>query len=138
MSFARLSDLSQVGMTAEQLESEGHVLVSRGHALLAEAVKVRARDEGGTYGSRAPFSPPPGLTFRSFRDRGPDLVAAGFAERRGGLRGRSVLYVMTREQHRAWLASTGVVTAKPSSKAPAASSLDVLLQSAGYRATRPS
>jgi hypothetical protein len=57
------------------------------------------------YGSRRPYDPPPGETHRSFRDKGPELVASGFAERRGGKRGRSVVYLMTAEQHAAYAAS---------------------------------
>jgi hypothetical protein len=89
------------------------------------------------YGSRAPYPPPPDMTYRTMRDNGPAFVAEGFASRLGGKRGRSVVYVMTDEQHRALKASRCAATTRwAEPERSKVIDIDSFITNAGYRTTR--
>ena len=91
-----------------------------------------------TYGSRPPHAAPPGKSHRWLREHGQELLAYG-AERRGGKRGRDVLWLISSEGYARFIAAQREF-AEPSlpEAAPEQSNvvdLDAFIAGAGYRLT---
>jgi hypothetical protein len=116
--------------------------VDRELAALEAATPPATAEETATtiYGSRAPYAPPPGHSCRWLRDHGPELVALGLAERRGGKRGRSVLYLTTSSQLATFdgMKKKAATSIAPNVKLDVAEldAVDRWVANAGYRQTR--
>lgn len=89
------------------------------------------------YGSRLPWSPPPKRSHRWLRDHGPELLGYG-AHRKGGKRGRDVVWIIPREGYERWLADQRRPAPNP---APAMTNLVRVdpaswIKASGHRMTR--
>ena len=69
-----------------------------------------AAPEVTVYGSRPPHEPPPGRSYRWFREHAPSMPGA---LRSGGKRGRSVTWTIVPSLYRVWLAAEEDRTAAP-------------------------
>jgi hypothetical protein len=100
---------------------------------VASELESRTSAAPTTYGSRAPYPPPPGRSHRWMRDHSKELSAFG-AVRTGGKRGRSVIWTIAAENWKRYVESTRRTEPAPT----AAPVIDVQrwLQESGHRLTR--
>jgi hypothetical protein len=120
-----------------QLAEHHRAAASTIDALVAVELHEGADDEATVYGSAEPWPAPPHRSRRWLRENGPAMRAFG-AERRGGKRGRGVVWLATVRALRAFEAARGTTAATEASCLTVVGddALDRAIADSGYRATR--
>lgn len=108
-------------------------------SVLAQIGAVAPEPEPEVYGSRPPYSPPPGRSHRWMREHGRELLAYG-ATRTGGRRGRSVLWTISRADWLRYVEATRRTEPMPSPTTTQLPRIDPerWLRESGHRLTRRS